>query len=153
MAKHVELEDILRFRSVSRAWHEAFANVDFCNGLAQEHFPALSTREFAHQVGQDGLRRVDHPVTIQDAILRRVRLRHGCYTSRAVYSYGTPDKPIDFVTRQQYCQGRFAFQAHSYGIKVICLKTNAGVLCTEPDRARISVVRYKHTLSYVEIDP
>lgn len=140
IAQYAELEDILRFRCVSHAWHNAFNNMDFCTGLAKYHFPLLSTA-FSKVLDLGGSPEVDERLaTINKRISQRARYLRGDYASRAAFSYRESDSSIYEYSPPQYKNGRFAYQCQEYGVAIKCLRQNTTKLYMHSVRQKIEDV-------------
>lgn len=143
VATHLHLEDIFRFRSVSRSWLAAFSSSDFCFGMIKHHFPRKApSADLAPESKEEFPNRIDSFEYFRAISFTRLRRKHGIYTSETMYNYCFPHD-INFPESQpQYCNGRAAFKTHEYGIIVQDLKTGISTHYFEPQRAFIYKVVY-----------
>jgi hypothetical protein len=142
MADHLDLEDVMRVRSVSRTWHEIFSTPEFCLEVIKKHFPSVWVRLYKSldAAGQDAAK-TSLSKWLPGAAADRIRRHNGRYHSMSVYHYNyerAKRMPRQLQIERQYNNGRVAFRMHHYGLITRDLRT--GVLTEFLDENRASIV-------------
>ncbi|RDL38295.1 uncharacterized protein BP5553_02635 [Venustampulla echinocandica] len=139
VSAYLDLEDLMRARSVSRHWRRAFSNPDFCDGIARWYF--RPTWENIHG-GTDPDELNDKKQAFVDLLPRvaskRIRRLRGKYSSISADSYAIPNYTTSFRnTNRQYCNGRVAYNKDPESILVKNLLTNLAIVITEENRIKL----------------
>lgn len=145
VASHLELEDIFRFRVVSRSWHRMFSSPDLCLGMIQKHFPWARERftDVTEITTKQDAERQRLLEWFQAASINRLRKLHGQYHSTSTYYYDyivsnrlTQELQLD----RRYGNGRVAFRTSESGILTRNLKTGQLLHFMEKNRHPIQEV-------------
>ncbi len=132
VADHLNLEDVIKARCVSRTWNQLFSSPDFCIGVIKKHFQLVWQNQlFSMNPTEHSDAKARLQKWFQNAALARIRRQHGQYSSMAVYRYHFEDlrndplrHPEDPLEERKYCNGRVAFRKSPYSFIVKSLRSN-----------------------------
>ena len=132
LVEHLDLEDVLNARCVSRAWHSLFTSEDFCLDIIKLRFRSKWENDYAplNTKGRDAAKSA-LSMWLTGQAKDRIRKLHGQYDSMEVYWYNKnveeqdlPDRATrDGPTDHQYCNGRIAFKMQSRSVIVRNLRS------------------------------
>jgi F-box domain len=133
IAEHLDLEEVIRARAVSRTWNRAFSSADFCIGIIKTHFrPVWEKRYKRLSAGQQNVQKEVLRQWLSRAAKDRIRRQHGRYRSTSIC------QQVDYdINDWQYKNGRIAFRRDSSAFIVKDLRT--GSIVTYLDENRVAL--------------
>jgi hypothetical protein len=130
VAKHLELEDILRARDVSHKWKCQFSSPDFCVGIIKNRFGGTWDRNYNRSMKDLGEIRAEKERLsnwLPSAIKHRLKWKYGKYHQPSHFYYHSLEGTSSPSDKHQYCNGRVAFR-EDQGIIVksldVCMTLN-----------------------------
>jgi hypothetical protein len=126
IADHLDLEDVIRVRSVSRQWSKRFSHPELCIGIVKKHFRSVWEHQYKNvDVSIQDMTKQALQKWLQDAVLERIRRQRGIYRSMLVY-YNNYHGDVSVQQRlnreRQYSNGRVAFLTNRTAITVKSLR-------------------------------
>jgi hypothetical protein len=135
IAEYLDLEDVIRARSVCRSWNKTFSSSDICIGIIKTHFrPVWEKRYRCLDAGQQLVEKEALRQWLSGAANHRIRRQHGRYHSMSIYHQ------FDHTIEDwQYKNGRVAFKPSSAKFIVRDLRTNLTVNYMDENRVEFTV--------------
>lgn len=143
VAQFLNLDDLLRARSVSRAWNERFCSPDLCVHFIKLHFRSIWEKSYRSLESEaQELAKVTLSKWFPRAAVKRLRRQHGNYRSLTVFRYAKlHNRWFEFGDHTRdalYNSGRIAFRTDSRTIAVQSLTGDAlPKMLMDADRAPI----------------
>ncbi|KAE9372108.1 hypothetical protein N431DRAFT_236388 [Stipitochalara longipes BDJ] len=130
ITQHLELEEVITLRSVSRKWNDTFSGDDFCLGIIKTHFrPVWEKYNRCSNADQKLVQKEALIQWLPEAIRGRIRRQHGQYHSMSILRW---DGRMN--SDWQYMNGRIACRNSHSTISVIDIRTSSMATYVEENR-------------------
>jgi hypothetical protein len=137
ISQHLDLEEVIALRFVSRKWNEIFSSAGFCLGIIKTHFQPIWEKWYRCLTADQKLLEKEALMQwLPGAIRDRIRRQHGHYHSMSIL----PQEPLPFSLDWQYKSGRIAYRDSTSAITVREIRTN--LTATYMDKNRLDLQRW-----------
>lgn len=164
IAKHLELEELIRTRHVCQSWNRHFGSPELSVEFIKWHFPFIwerDFRDFMNKLPMDNLKLSPHRVLLDEAE-KRIRRKRGMYYSTSIYealprSQSPPEQRtigrINNDLELRYCNGRLAYSTdRRRGLTVKDLRLQTTTIYVDENRRYLADWLLSDTLLLVAVD-
>jgi hypothetical protein len=135
ITQHLDLEEVVSLRSVSRKWNETFSSAEFCLGIIKMHFRLVWEKHYNLNTDQKLLEKESLMKWLPGAIRDRIRRQHGRYQSMSILP--RDGRMTSDWSDWQYKNGKIAYRVSRSAISVRDIRTN--LTATYMDENRLSL--------------